>query len=961
MGIIQNMALAFQQFTGSSKSIATQIEELKATAQNKIQAISSSAEEKLARERTRIGDVAKESLSNNHQQPFFSNSGTWNSYKPVIEIRKNNFPDRILIGSWRDYASIQQGKEPEIIVPAYLPFFRNQHAIIIDVDNDNEEEGHSLMKAIIERIHTIIPHYSKFTLIDPKTNGAVFPMKRDVDTRQQDTDIYHLLDAIIADTVQITSSAALTKDDYFGSRVETITMNEKFEIICAANFPHRSGYDSRTIDRLVNIGNIGYVSGKYLIIVNNKDKKNELPRDFNMGKFEGAIHIDLTQYHTYNAGLSELDEYHSVVFIPEEECPSATWKEIIDKIRNDFKPKERKITWDEYIDIPEERVWTESAREIIETPIGDANGKSMTVWFGKKDGNNCAHGMLAATTGAGKSNFYHALILGLARRYSPKELRMYLIDGKNGVEFEVYKSFPHAEVVSLKSSSELAGSILEELVNETKRRNKVFVEAGVNSFDDYRKDPTHEMPRILLLIDEYQVLFEGDDAMKASQNLYTLSSQARSAGIHLLLGSQHFGAPNMMNKDMIFTNIQLFIAMKMTMDDRLSLTMFGREGKEMIQKCEYPGQIVVNQNGGGDGFNQLGKVAFVEKEQKEEIISTLTDKAIAAQYADQILRTIIFAGDSAPDMDSNPELLSCLEKPVSDSITLQKKARTVERDGGFGKVDWNLSEKPMICWMGQEMNVYGQFSAVIRRRKMENMLILGDNNPYRYGMLVSSIFSIAATYKPSDVEFHIYDRSSVGTDWNPYMGMIANDVLANAGYDVHYASKVKEIKSDLHDVVNTLRERRNLDQDERMDLKTMILILTEPEEIEDLNLVTDKMGFKMDSEMGKELEFIYSAGTATGIHLIVSSSGVMPLLNVIQKKQLQHFRHRITLQISEQESFDLLGARDGSRLQLHGEEPVMALYKDVNGNIQVKFKPYSVTDKKFDIQFTHLKELILNR
>ena len=955
------MVLALQQLSGSNKSFAQQIEETKVAALNKIQAISSSGEGKLAAERGQIGNSANETLNNNRQQPFFSDSAAWNSYKPMVEIRKDRFPNRLLVGYWADFASIQDRKAPELVAPAYLPFFRNQHAIIIDVDNQTEEEGLSLMKAIIERIYTIIPHYSKFTLIDPKTNGAVFPMKRDLETRQQDTDIYHLLDAIIADAEQITTSAALTKDDYFGSRVETITMNEKFEIVCAANFPHRSGYDSRTIDRLVNIGNIGYVSGKYLIIVNNRDKKDELPRDFNINKFEDAIHIDLTKYYTYDGGYTGLSERDSVVFLPEEECAPSTWKDITDKIRNDFKPKERKITWEDYIDIPDEKVWTESSKEIIETTIGDANGKPMTIWFGKKDGNNCAHGMLAATTGAGKSNFYHALILGLARRYSPKELRMYLIDGKNGVEFEAYKSFPHVEVVSLKSSSELSGSILEELVNETKRRNKLFVDSGVNSFDDYRKDPSHEMPRVLLLIDEYQVLFEGDDAMKASQNLYSLTSQARSAGIHLLLGSQHFGAPNMMNKDMIFTNIQLFVAMKMTMDDRLSLTMFGREGKELIRKCEFPGQIVINQNGGGDGFNKLGKVAFVEKNQKEDIITALTEKAIAAQYDEQILRTIVFEGDSAPDMDRNPELISCLEKPILDPIALQKKARMAEHDGGFGKIDWNLSEKPMICWMGQEMNVYGQFSAVIRRRKMENMLILGDNNPYRYGMLVSTFFSIAATYKPFDVEFHIYDRSTVGTDWNPYLGKIASEVLSKAGYDVRFANKVKDIKADLHDVVSTLKERRDLDQDERMDLKTIVIILTEPEEIEDLNLVSDRMGFKMDSEMGKELEQVYSTGTPTGIHLVISSSGVMPLMNVIQKKQLQYFRHRVTLQISEQESFDLLGVRDGSRLQIHGEEPVMALYKDNNGNAQVKFKPYSVTDNKFEEQFNHLKQLILSR
>ena len=962
MSIIQNMMLAFQQLIGSKKSITEQIEEAKSSALNNIKTIFSSAEHKLADERVQIGNDAKAFFRIRSQQPLFSNPLAWQSYQPITEINKNTFPDRILVGYWTDYNSICVNKEPEIVVPAYLPFFQNQRAIIIDVNNATEDAGLSLMKAIIERIYTIIPHYTKFTLIDPQTHGAAFPMKRDLETRQQDTDIYHLLDAIIADAEQITTSAALTKDDYFSSRLETITMNEKFEIICAANFPNRSGYDARTIDRLVSIGNIGYVSGKYLVIVNNQDKRDELPRDFNINKFEGAIHIDLTRRNTYIGDYAGLDDNASLVFLPEEECPASTWKEITDKIRKDFEPKERPITWEDHIDIPEEKIWRESSKEIIETPIGDANGKSLSIWFGKKGDILCSHGMLAATTGAGKSNFYHALILGLAKRYSPKELRMYLIDGKNGVEFDVYKSLPHAEVVSLKSSSELAGSILKELVEEKKRRNTIFVNEGANNnYENYIKDPDHEMPRILLLIDEYQVLFEGENAIEASENLQTLVSQGRSAGIHLLLGSQHYGTPNMMNKDNIFSNIQLFIAMKMTMDDRLSLTQFGREGKDLIRKCERTGQIVVNQNGGGDGFNKLGKVALVEKEKKEKIIAELREKAVSEQYDDQIMRTIIFEGDSAPDMDKNPQLISCLEKPVLTPEALQKKARIPESEDGFGKTDWILGEKPIICWMGQEMNVYGQFSAVIRRRQMENMLILGDNNPYRYGMLVSSIISIVATNAPSDVEFHIYDRSIVGADWNPYLRKIANEILFKAGYTVHFANKVMDIKTDLQDVVSKLKERRDAGQDNRQNQKTIIIIFTEPEDIEDLNLVTDKMGFKMDSEIGKELEFIYSNGTLSGVHLIMSSSGVMPLQNVIQKKQLQYFRHRVTLQISEQDSFDLLGTRDGSRLQMQGEIPVMALYKNNNGGSIVKFKPYSVTDNKFDLQFNHLKELILKR
>lgn len=962
MGKIQDIQLQIEQLKQQLDDTVNQISSVKGKASNKATSIVMRGLEKLDIERREIVEEAKSELHSNRQQPYMDYPDGWATYKPIIDVEKETFPDRILIGKWASSTDYED-QSGQIVAPAYLPFFGDQHAIIIDVDNDTEEVGLALMKSIIERIYTLAPHYTKFTLIDPVTNGAVFPMKRDVDIRQQDSDIYHLLDAIVADSMQITTSAALTQDDYFGKRVESITMTEKFEIICAANFPDKTGYDSRTIDRLVNLGNIGYVSGKYLIIVNNVDKNDELPRDFSFDRFEDPICIDLTgeENITFSSDYDEaVDDGAFVEFVPDEDCDSGLWKQITEKI-GDFKPKERKITWDEFIEVPENEVWTYHSDEIIETPVGDANGKVLSVWFGKKDGDNCAHGMLAATTGAGKSNFYHAMILGLAKRYSPEELRMYLIDGKDGVEFEVYKSFPHAEVVSLKSSSELAGSVLKELVDETAKRNEIFRNAGVNSFDEYRKDKSHKMPRILLLIDEYQVLFEGDDAEVASRNLYTLTSQARSAGIHLLLGSQHFGAPNMINKDQIFTNIQMYIAMKMTTDDRLSLTMFGKDGKDLIKKCEFPGQIVINQKGGSDGHNQFGKIAYVEKNQKSDIIENIANRASGKGFDESIMRTIVFEGDSAPDMDRNPEMLHCLQNGPFTPTELQKVARMSESLGGFGKSGWNQSDCPMICWMGQEMNVYGQLSAVIQRKKLENMLIVGDHNPYRYGMLAGAIFSFISTNKPGDIEFYIYDRSSVGTDWNPYLGKLANDVLAKAGYSVHFSTKVKDIKAGLEEIKAELEKRRDLDQDERMDLKPIVLIITEPEEVEDLNLVTDRNGFKMESELGQVLESIYTNGTSAGIHTILSSGGVISLLNVLQKKQLPYFRHRISTQISEQESFDFFGERKGAQLQMNGDRPVIAAYKDVNGNAMVKFKPYSVADRGFEQQFEHLKSLVLNR
>ena len=163
-------------------------------------------------------------------------------------------------------------------------------------------------------------------------------------------------------------------------------------------------------------------------------------------------------------------------------------------------------------------------------------------------------------------------------------------DGKDGVEFKPYRHLPHAEVVSLHSSSELSRSVLQELVEEKERRNTIFSKAEVADLTAYRQkgQPLGVLPRILLLVDEYQELFEGDRDGIASEQLLQLTAQGRSAGIHMLLASQRFGAAGMMNQTAIFGNIHLRMAMQMTDSDRQALTEFGRRGKQLITTCDLP-------------------------------------------------------------------------------------------------------------------------------------------------------------------------------------------------------------------------------------------------------------------------------------------------------------------------------------------------------------------------------------
>jgi DNA segregation ATPase FtsK/SpoIIIE, S-DNA-T family len=83
-------------------------------------------------------------------------------------------------------------------------------------------------------------------------------------------------------------------------------------------------------------------------------------------------------------------------------------------------------------------------------------------------------------------------------------------------------------------------------------------------------------------------------------------------------------------------------------------------------------------------------------------------------------------------------------------------------------------------------------------------------------------------------------------------------------------------------------------------------------------------------------------GSRFGIHLILSFSSLRSCLNVIdERRDLVNFRHRVALQMSEDESFTFVRNRTASRLQLDGNKPIAALYLDVENDRAVRFKPYS--------------------
>jgi len=216
-----------------------------------------------------------------------------------------------------------------------------------------------------------------------------------------------------------------------------------------------------------------------------------------------------------------------------------------------------------------ERIWQESAVQGLRAVVGRDGRKPFELALNDAT----PHMLLAGRSGAGKTNVLLIMLYALASRYSPDELGLYLLDFKEGVSFVEFTPtladpswVPHARTVGIESDREYGLAVLRALSREINRRAGVLKTAGVTKLADLRTtQPGTAMARLVVVIDEFQVLFAGNDSIahQAAATLEDLARKGRSYGIHLILASQTIaGIEALYNKkDSIFGQFPLRIAL----------------------------------------------------------------------------------------------------------------------------------------------------------------------------------------------------------------------------------------------------------------------------------------------------------------------------------------------------------------------------------------------------------------
>lgn len=169
------------------------------------------------------------------------------------------------------------------------------------------------------------------------------------------------------------------------------------------------------------------------------------------------------------------------------------------------------------------------------------------------------HGLIAGTTGAGKSELLRSLVVGMAAGVSPTYLTFVLIDYKGGATFDACAALPHVVGMVTDLDDQLADRALRSLHAELRRREALLREHGVSDLSELRaKAPSVTLPRLVVVIDEFAALVAEQPTFLHA--LVGIAQRGRSLGVHLLLATQR---PSGVITDDIRANTNLRLALRL--------------------------------------------------------------------------------------------------------------------------------------------------------------------------------------------------------------------------------------------------------------------------------------------------------------------------------------------------------------------------------------------------------------
>lgn len=424
------------------------------------------------------------------------------------------------------------------------------------------------------------------------------------------------------------------------------------------------------------------------------------------------------------------------------------------------------------------------------------------------------HGLIAGTTGSGKSELIQTFILSLALNYHPSEVAFILIDYKGGGMAKIFEGLPHVAgmILDLEEENENANRnqtrrTFLSIRSELKRREKIFNQYHVNHIDDYmrlyrKKKAKEPLPHLIIISDEFAELKK--EQPEFIKELVSTARVGRSIGVHLILATQK---PAGVVDDQIFSNSRFKICLRV--QDKT-------DSNEMLRRPEAAFLSTTGRAYFQLGNNELFEIfqsgySGADYEPKDRVSSADEEEAMMIRI-DGLPAAVSHEKKREKDVPSQIRVsIDYIKK-----ITKQNKIMPVKQLwmpplpevlylNEIKKHDDNRNKMTILAFIGliDDPERQNQRPLYLEFDNFSNLMIIGNQGCGKSTLIQTILYDLASEYTTNEVNFYIFDFSS--------------GLLRNFGYSSH-CGKVSSLEEEdaivrtLKYLLNTMDERDKLFQ-----------------------------------------------------------------------------------------------------------------------------------------------------
>ena len=829
------------------------------------------------------------------------------SLRESSELSASHFPtwDSVLSGASAITEAVPAGihfGEYRVDAAAFLPFPDGCSVVLKARDEGRAATVNALQAMMLRFLTGLPPGKIRFTIFDPVglgENFAAFMHLADFDELLVTNRIWTEPSQIDARLTDLTEHMENVIQKYLRNQYKSIEeynraageVAEPYRVLVIANFP--TNFTPDAARRLVSIMSSGPACGVCTLL--GVDTAVALPRDFRLADLE-QVSLNLQwKEGLFHAADPALAPFPLTLDRPP---PAGDIVTIVRQIGEASRNAARVEVPFEFIAPTPDQVWMASTQTGFNIPIGRSGAtKRQVLSLGR---GTAQHALIAGKTGSGKSTLMHALITNLALNYRPEEAELYLIDFKKGVEFKMYAEMqlPHARVIAIESEREFGLSVLQRLDGILRERGDLFRSLGVNDFPSYRDLHRPEpMPRILLVVDEFQEFFVEDDklAQEAGLLIDRLVRQGRAFGVHVILGSQTLGGGYSLPRSTI-DQMAVRIALQCSEADAQLILSKDNSAARLLTR---PGEAIYNDANGLQEGNNPFQVVWLSEDRRESILEKIRERSTVTS------KCLVFEGSAAAEL--------------SDNAMLQRSIASGVETG------------PATLWLGDAIAIKDPTAAVFRPQSGANLLLIGQSEEAALAIITASLVSLAAKFRNPNTAAVLDGTPDDSEFADTLRGVCASLRLAPLVERADLATTLAKLNEEVDGRLNGATADRS----------PRFLIVHGLHRLRELRKAEDDFGYGRRGEKvaspGDQFTAILREGPAVGVHVITWCDSVMNLTRAVDRQGMREFTLRVLFQMSANDSAQLIDTPAASRLGR-----TRALFVEEGTERPEKFRPYGL-------------------